>query len=228
MHPGRIEVAEPRLAFLGLALHEVQRRIAELFVHGFHALLWQRAGILNCLFSNFAELRVNRGVILVSCFATQHSTRPEFLSERRVFWVVVILRFFLSVEVIEIAEELVEAVDRRQELVSVSKMVLAELPGCVPELFQKLRDGGIFRRKTLLRSGQAHFRQPCSDWALSRDERRTASSATLLPVEVCKYRSFLPDAVDVRSAVSHDTHVVRTDIEPADVVRHDEENIRFL
>ena len=38
---------------------------------------------------------------------------------------------FHRVEVIEIAEELVEAVHRRQELVLVAKMVLAELAGGV-------------------------------------------------------------------------------------------------
>ncbi|MBM1003054.1 MAG: hypothetical protein N839_0011630, partial [Desulfofustis sp. PB-SRB1] len=45
--------------------------------------------------------------------------------------VVLVLRLFLGIEVIKIAEELVKAVVRRQMLVEVTQVVLAELPGRV-------------------------------------------------------------------------------------------------
>ena len=45
--------------------------------------------------------------------------------------VVVELGLLLGVEVVEVAEELVEAVHGRQELVAVAEVVLAELPGGV-------------------------------------------------------------------------------------------------
>ena len=41
------------------------------------------------------------------------------------------LRLLLGVEVVKIAEELVEAVRRRQDVVAVAEVVLAELPGHV-------------------------------------------------------------------------------------------------
>ena len=41
--------------------------------------------------------------------------------------IVALLRLLLGVEVVEVAEELVEAVHRRQELVAVAEVVLAEL-----------------------------------------------------------------------------------------------------
>jgi hypothetical protein len=51
------------------------------------------------------------------------------LLEFRIVRIVRVLRFVLGVEVIEIAEELVEAVNRRQKLIAVAEMVLAELCG---------------------------------------------------------------------------------------------------
>ena len=47
------------------------------------------------------------------------------------------LGLILSVKVIKIAEELIEAVNRGQELVAVAKMVLAELPGRVTQRLEQ-------------------------------------------------------------------------------------------
>ena len=47
---------------------------------------------------------------------------------------------FHRVEVIEIAEELIEAVHRRQKLVQVAQMVLAELAGGIAHRLQRRRD----------------------------------------------------------------------------------------
>ena len=54
---------------------------------------------------------------------------PNFFAERGVLRIVLVLRLLLGIQMVEIAEELVEAVHRRQELVLVAEMVLAELPG---------------------------------------------------------------------------------------------------
>ena len=43
------------------------------------------------------------------------------------------LRLVFGIEVIKIAEELIEAVDSGQELVAVAEMVLAELSGHIAE-----------------------------------------------------------------------------------------------
>ncbi len=50
-------------------------------------------------------------------------------------------RVLHRIEVIEIAEELVEAVDGRQELVEIAQMVLAELAGGVALRFERSGDG---------------------------------------------------------------------------------------
>ena len=55
-----------------------------------------------------------------------------------------------------------------------------------------------------------------------------ADGAALLPVEVGEHRAFHRDPVDVGRPITHDTVVVATDIEPPDVVAHDEQNVRLL
>jgi hypothetical protein len=48
----------------------------------------------------------------------QNPSRSKLLLERRILRIVGVLGFLFIVEVIEIAEELIEAVNRRQELIS--------------------------------------------------------------------------------------------------------------
>jgi hypothetical protein len=60
---------------------------------------------------------------------------------------------------------------------------------------------------------------------LSGDEGGAACGATLLAVEVGEHRAFSGDAVDVRRPVAHDAVVVATDVEPSDVVGHDEQDV---
>jgi hypothetical protein len=52
--------------------------------------------------------------------------------------------------------------------------------------------------------------------------------AALLSIPVSEKRAFFGDAVNVLGAVSHDSVVVRADIEPADIVTPDDQNVRFL
>ncbi len=56
-----------------------------------------------------------------------HPAGAELLKELGILRVVVALRLLLGIEVIEVAEEFVEAVDRRQMLVLVAEVVFAEL-----------------------------------------------------------------------------------------------------
>jgi hypothetical protein len=59
-----------------------------------------------------------------------------------VLGVVVGLRLLFGVEVVEVAEELVEAVRRGQVLVLVAQVVLAELPRGVALLLEQVGGGG--------------------------------------------------------------------------------------
>src|SRR5258707_5465311 len=94
VHSRRVEPAEERLAGLVLAVHEIKRSRQKFLVYCLHALNRERAGIF--------DLAVGIGV--------NYSTRPEVLFELGIFRVVRILGLFLCVEMIEVAEELVEAV----------------------------------------------------------------------------------------------------------------------
>ena len=84
--------------------------------------------------------RIDGRVVLVGRLALQHAARAELLPEIRVLRIVGVFRLFLGVEVVEVAEELVEAVHGRQVLVAVAEMVLAELAGGVAEVLEELRD----------------------------------------------------------------------------------------
>ena len=115
------------LALACLSIH-AEGGIGELVVDGFHALDGERAGVLDLLLADFAELRIDGGVVGVGGPGVHDPARAELLPERGRLRVVGILRLFLGVEVIEVAEELVETVDGREELVQVAQVVLAELP----------------------------------------------------------------------------------------------------
>src|SRR5262249_32807448 len=59
----------------------------------------------------------------------QDPTGTELCPEGRVLWIVAVFGLLFGIEVIMIAEEFVEAVHRRRELVAIAEVVLAELPG---------------------------------------------------------------------------------------------------
>ena len=70
-----------------------------------------------------------------------HAARAVLLPELRILRVEVALRLLLGVEVVEVAEELVEAVLGRQVLVAVAEMVLAELAGGIALRLHHVGDG---------------------------------------------------------------------------------------
>ena len=83
-----------------------------LVVDRLHALLGERAGVLDLLLADLAEARVDGGVVGVGGRAFEHAARTELRAELRVLGIVGMLRLLLGVEVIEVAEELIEAVRR--------------------------------------------------------------------------------------------------------------------
>ena len=160
--------------------------------------------------------------------AVEDAARPVLLLERRVLRVVLALRFLLGVQVVEVSVELVETVHRRQELVPIAEMVLAELTGDVAERPQQIGDRRIFRLKAEIGAGQPDLGETGTDRGLSGDERGPACGAALLAVPVREHRPLLRQAIDVRGAVPHDAVVVGADVEPADVVAPDDQDVRFL
>ena len=130
-----------------LTLDEVLRSVEEFGVDRLHALGVERAGVL--------DPAVGRGL--------DDAARAELLPELGVLRIVGILRFFLGVEVVEVAEELVEAMRGRQVLVAVAEVVLAELAGGVAIGLQDIGDAGIERPKAEFRAGQADLGQAGAD-----------------------------------------------------------------
>ena len=84
---------------------------------------------------------------------------PNLLLNFGILRIVGQLRLFFGVEVIEVAEELVEAVHGRQKLVAVAEVVLAELAGGVAERLEQLGNRRVLRLQADRRAGHADLGQ---------------------------------------------------------------------
>ena len=138
------------------------------------------------------------------------------------------LGLVLGVEVIKVAEELVEAVHRRQKVVAVAEMVLAELPGRIALRLQQFGDRRVLLRQAFLRGRQPDLQQPGAQRRLSGDEGGAARGAGLLAVVVGEDSALVGDAIDVGRAIAHHAAVVGADVPVADVVAHDDDDVRLL
>ena len=141
--------------------------------------------------------------------------------------VVGMLGLLFGVQVIEVAEELVEAVDGRQMLVAVAEMVLAELAGLVAVRLQQLGDGRVLLHQPFVRAGQADLGQAGADRRLAGDEGGAPGGAALLAVPVGEQGALFGDPIDVRRPVPHHAQVVGADVVPADVIAPDDEDVRL-
>ena len=176
--------------------------------------------------------RPNRGSTvgssLVGGLALQHAARAEHPLELGVARVRPLLGLFLGVQVVEVAEELVEPVHGRQELVQVAEVVLAELAGGVAVVLEQFGDGRVFLLQADWRRRHADLREPGAERALAGDERRPAGRAALLGVVVGEDHPLAGDPVDIGRAIAHQAHRVGADVRLADVVAEDDEDVRLL
>ena len=127
MHPAWVEPDEERLLVAVGAVDEVGRGAEELFVDRFHALLGERPGILAFLLAPRTETRIVARRVGRVGDALHDAARTEPRPECRVLRIIRMLRFVLGIQMIEVAEELVETMHCRQEFVAITEMVLAEL-----------------------------------------------------------------------------------------------------
>ena len=190
-------------------------RRRDLLVDRLHPLLRQRAGV------------GDRLPALAVGDAMQHAARTELLLERGILGIVGQLRLFFGVQVIEIAEELVEAMHRRQVFIAVAEVVLAELAGGVAERLEHLGDRRVFRLEADRRARHPDLGEACADRVLARDETRAAGRAALLAVEVGEGHAFLRDAIDVRRAIPHHATTEVADVPDADVVTPEDQDVRL-
>ena len=135
------------------------------------------------------------------------------------------LRLLLGVEVVEVAEELVEAVRRREELVLVAEVVLAELPRRVSEWLEQLGDRRVLGVQPDVGAWHAHLAEPGAERALTGDERRPPGGAALLAVGVGEAHPLVGDPVDVRRPVAHQPVAVAAQVRDPDVVTPDDEDV---
>ena len=146
-------------------------------------------------------------------------------SSRRV---VVELGLLLGVEVVEVAEELVEAVRGRQELVTVAEVVLAELAGGVALRLEGGRDGRVLGPQPDVGPGHPHLGQAGAVGVLPGDERRPPGGAALLAVVVGEPHALVGDPVDVRGPVAHQTVAVAAQVADPDVVTPDDQDVGLV
>ena len=137
----RVELNQAKNGFLSRFARSMKSSVAleKFLVRRLHALLGERAGVRRssaCPTCRNADLRP-------ACRrwspCIEHAARAEAQLELGVLRIVGVLRLVLGIEVVEIAEELIEAVNGRQELVAVAEMVLAELSGHVALRLEQIR-----------------------------------------------------------------------------------------
>jgi hypothetical protein len=202
MHPRRVHPAEERLVGSGLALDEVDRRRGGFVVDRLHPLPGQGAGILDGLLADLAKARLHARIVDIGGLAFQRAARTEPGLERRVLRIVRVLRLLLGIQVVEVAVELIEAVHRRQEFVSIAEMVLAELAGGVAERLQRLCDRDIVGAEADHGARDADLREAGAESRLPGDERGSACRAALLGAIIGKHHALAGNAVNIRGAVA--------------------------
>jgi hypothetical protein len=106
-------------------------------------------------------------------------------------------------------------------------VVLAELPGRVPQRLEQLGDRRIALLESDVHAGHADLAHAGAVDALAGDERRAACSAALLAVGVGEEHPLVGDAVDVRREVPHEPAAVAAQVRDADVVTPDDQDVRF-
>src|SRR5690242_12505887 len=228
MHPGGIHPAEERLVRAHLTLHEVDPGGRRLVVDRLHTLFGERAGILDGLPADPAKAGLLGRIVAVRRLAAEDAARADSLPDHGITWIIPVLRVFLGIEVVKVAEEFVEAVHCRQVFVAVAEMVLAELPGGVTERLEQLSERYVARLQTDRRARNPYFRQSGPQRALAGDEGRSSRRAALLGVVVSEHHAFSGDAVDVRGAIAHHTERICADIGLPDIVAKYHQNVRLL
>jgi hypothetical protein len=117
---------------------------------------------------------------------------------------------------------------RRQELIAVAEMVLADLRRGIAVRLEQFGDGRVLVLQALLGCGHPDFQQAGAERRLSQDKGGTPGGAGLLGVVVGEKRALSGDAVDVGRGPAHHAAMVGTDIPDADIVGHDHDDVGLL
>src|SRR5438552_14424949 len=137
-------------------------------------------------------------------------------------------RIFHCIQVIEVAEELVEPVNGGQELIEIAEVILAELPGGVALRFERGGNRAGFRRDTDLGTGLADRGHARADGQFAHDEVRATRRATRLGVIVGEEHAFLGELIEVRRLAGPHAPMVGADVPHPNVIAHDEDDVWFV
>src|SRR5262249_22063991 len=128
----------------------------------------------------------------------------------------------------EVAEELTEAMQGRQEFVQVARVILAKRASGIALRLQRSGKRASFHRDPDVGPGLAYGRQARADGKLAGDEIRPPRRAACFGVIVGKSYTLRRELIQVRCLSGHDPLVISADVEPANVVSHDEWDVRFF
>ena len=133
-----------------------------------------------------------------------------------------------GIEVIKVAPIFLEPVRRGEQLGGIAKMVLAKLAGGVAEVVEEL--GECRRAGPQIGWAPGNFRQNHADAHRlhAGDEGSAPRRAALLGVVGHELGALMADAVDVGRLTDHQALMVDARLHPADVIAHDEQDVRLL
>ncbi len=226
VHPGRIDPAEERLAVRFGLVNELQCDVTDFVVHGFHPLGKECACVFDFLFADLSPARHLGGVILISGPAMDHVARADDVQQ--LLWIAWVRGVFHRIEVIEVDEELIEAMHGRQVFIEIAEVVFAKLAGGLIEILKRAchrasRSGHPDFGSRLADGGQAG-----ADGQLAGDEGCAPRRATRFSIVVSEKHAFFGEHVEVGRPASHHATVVSTDVPDADVVTHDDDDVRLF
>ena len=139
----------------------------------------QRAFVNNSLLADLAPARVDGWVIRVRRVAMHQAARAVLVVVRLVDRERKPVRVAHGVEVVQVAEEFIEAVNRRQKLVQVAEVVLAELARGVALCLEGGGERAGLGRNADVRAGLADGRQTRAKGNLAGDEIRAGPPCSL-------------------------------------------------
>ena len=226
VHAGRVEPDEEGLVVGFGLIYELQGEIADFVVHGFHALGIKCAGVLDLLLADLAPARHLGRVVHVGRPGMNHVARADDVQQ--ILGVVGMRRVFHRVQVVQVAEELVEAVDGGQEFIEVAEVILAELAGGVAQLFERGGNRAGFGRDANLGARLADGGHAGANGQLAHDEVRPSRRAARLGVVVGEEHSLLGELIEGGRSAGHHAPVVGADVPHANVIAHDEEDVGLL
>ena len=192
-----------------------------------HVREWRQGSFINdLLFADGAPARLDRRIVGVGCIGVDQIARPGLVDP--ILRVVEPVRVGHRVEMVQVAEELIEAVHRRQVLVEITQVVLAELPGFIAHRLEGSGERDSLSREAHVGSGLPHSRQARADRQFAGNEVRPTRRAARLSVVVGEAHALRSQFVEVRRLAGHDALVVGANVEPADIVAHDDKDIGLL